>query len=87
MLDTVAETLRERDAVRRQIDTLSAEGKLSMYILMALPIFVGLWVFKFNRDYFTPILHTTGGLVMLGTSAVLIVVGYLWMRKVVAIDV
>jgi tight adherence protein B len=87
VLDTVAETLRERDAVRRQIDSLSAEGKLSLYVLIALPILIGLWVYKFNRDYLSPLFHTTGGLAMLGGSIVLMVAGYLWMRKIVSIDV
>jgi tight adherence protein B len=87
VLDTVAETLRERDAVRRQIDSLSAEGKLSLYVLMALPIFIGLWVYKFNREYLSPLFHTSGGLAMLGGSIVLMVAGYLWMRKIVSIDV
>src|SRR6266516_7910919 len=55
VLDTVAETLRDRDNVRRQIDTLSTEGKLSLYILMGLPIAIGLYIFKFSRDYLSPL--------------------------------
>jgi tight adherence protein B len=87
VLDTVAETLRDRDTVRRQIDTLSAEGKLSLYVLMGLPVLVGLWVLKFNREYISLLVHAPMGFVMLGASAVLMVVGYFWMRKIVAIDV
>jgi tight adherence protein B len=87
VLDTVAETLRDRDNVRRQIDTLSSEGKLSLYILIALPILIGLYIYKFSKDYLDPLLHTTGGLLMLGSAAVFMVVGYIWMRKIVSIDV
>src|SRR5439155_16625264 len=87
ILDIVADTLRERESTRRQIDALSAEGKLSLYILMGLPIFIGLWIYKFNRGYMSLLLHTTGGLFMLGAAGVLMVAGYLWMRKIVAIDV
>jgi tight adherence protein B len=87
VLDTVAETLRDRDNVRRQIDTLSSEGKLSLYILIALPIMIGLYIYKFSQDYLDPLLHTTGGLLMLGSAVILMVVGYIWMRKIVSIDV
>ena len=52
-----------------------------------LPIFIGLWIYKFNRGYMSLLLHTTGGLFMLGAAGVLMVAGYLWMRKIVAIDV
>ena len=38
VLDRVAGTIRERNQIKRQIRTLSAEGKLSAYILMALPL-------------------------------------------------
>jgi len=87
ILDIVAETLRERAATRRQIETLSAEGKLSLYILMGLPIFIGLWIYKFNRSYMSLLLHTTGGVFMLASAAILMMAGYFWMRKIVAIDV
>jgi tight adherence protein B len=87
ILDTVAETVRERETIRRQIDTLSAEGKLSMYILIALPILIGLYLFKVSRDYMALLYTRTVGMVMLGVAGGLIVVGYLWMRKLVKIDV
>jgi len=87
VLDTVSETLRERDAVRRQIDTLSAEGKLSLYILMGLPIFIGLWIYRANPGYMSPLFHTTGGLVALSAGMAMMLVGYLWMRKIVNVDV
>jgi tight adherence protein B len=87
VLDTVSETLREREAVRRQIDSLSAEGKLSLYIRMALPIFIGLWIARSNPSYMSPLFRTTGGLVAVVAGAVLMGIGYLWMRKIVNIDV
>jgi tight adherence protein B len=87
VLDTVAETVRERDQIRRQVDVLSIEGKLSMYILIGLPVAVGLYIFKFNKAYIMQLFQSTPGWYMFGIGVVMITVGYLWMRKIVKIDV
>jgi tight adherence protein B len=87
VLDTVSETVREREQIRRQINTLSAEGKLSMYILIALPILIGLWLFKVNPEYIGQLFKERIGLIMVFGSAVLLVLGIAWMRRIVKIDV
>ena len=87
VLDTVAETVRDRDTIRRQIDVLSAEGKLSLWILVALPIVIGLYLFKVNPDYMRLLYTTRTGVLMVLTAACLLVVGVFWMRKIVKIDV
>jgi len=87
VLDTVAETLRDRDAVRRQVKVLAAEGKLSARILTALPFLIGLYVFKVNPGYMSLLFSTTMGLLMLGVASFLMLSGILIMRKMVRIDV
>jgi tight adherence protein B len=87
VLDTVAETVRDRDQIRRQVDVLSIEGKLSMYILIGLPIGVGLYIFRFNREYIMQLFQSTQGWFMFGIGAVLMAVGFFWMRKIVKVDV
>jgi tight adherence protein B len=87
ILDTVAETVRERSAVRRQVDALSAEGRISMKILVGLPFLVALYIAKVNPGYMKQLFTTGLGLAMLVGAAALMVVGVLWMRKVVRIDV
>lgn len=87
VLDTVAETLREREVVRRQVDTLSIEGKLSMYILIALPIFIGFYIWRVNPEYLSLLFEPGIGLIMLIGAAAMMVVGFIWMRKIVSIDV
>ena len=59
LLLQVAGTLRERDYLRRQVKSLSAEGRFSAYILLALPPGIMLYEFVTNRDYLRP-LYTTG---------------------------
>jgi tight adherence protein B len=87
ILDTVADTLRERAMLRRQIKVLTAEGRLSAWVLALLPIAIGLYMFAVNPDYIGALFKSTIGWVMLITAAVLMVLGILWMRKIVDIDV
>jgi tight adherence protein B len=87
VLDTVGETIRERDQVRRQIKALSAEGRLSAYVLLALPFGVGGLIFLTNRPYIAEL--TSGGLLgwgLLGTGAILMTVGVVWMRNLVKLE-
>ncbi len=84
VLDTVAETIRERNQIRRQVQALSAEGRLSAYVLLALPFGVGTFIFLTNPTYLAEL--TQGGLLglgMLGIGALLMTVGVIWMRKLV----
>jgi tight adherence protein B len=87
ILDTVADTLRERAMLRRQIKVLTAEGRLSAWVLALLPIAIGLYMAAVNPSYIGLLVTTTIGLVMLGTAIVLMFLGILWMRKIVNIDV
>jgi len=87
ILDTVADTVRERDSVRRQIKVLSAEGRLSMRILIVIPFALSLYMVKVNPDYMRLLWSTRLGWVMIGIAACLMTVGVFWARKVVKIDV
>jgi tight adherence protein B len=87
ILDTVAATLREREAVRGQIKALSAEGRLSMYLLCGLPFAVGGYMMIVNPKYLSLLWTTNMGLVMMAVGGSLMTLGIIWMRKVVRIDV
>jgi tight adherence protein B len=87
VLDTVSGTIRERDQIRRQIKALSAEGRLSAWVLLALPFGVGGFIFLTNRPYLAELVN--GGLlgwVMVGTGAVLMTGGVVWLRKLVRLE-
>ncbi len=87
ILDTVADTLRERAILRRQIRVLTAEGRLSAWVLALLPVGIGLYMAAVNPDYIGLLVTETIGIVMLVTATALLGVGILWMRKIVDIDV
>jgi tight adherence protein B len=87
ILDTVADTLRERAMIRREIRVLTSEGRLSAWVLTLLPMGIALYMFAVNPDYISLLVTTTIGLVMLITALALLVIGVVWMRKIVDIDV
>jgi tight adherence protein B len=87
VLDTVAETVRERDWIRRQVRVLSAEGRLSISILIVLPFLIGLYIAIVNPSYVSLLFSDPRGLVMLAVGGILMGIGIVWMRKVVEIDV
>lgn len=86
-LRTTAHTLRERESLKRQVNSLSAEGRLSAYILIGLPILLFVYMAWSNPGY-TPLLWTrTPGIIMMLGSAISMVIGAVWMRKVIQIEV
>jgi Flp pilus assembly protein TadB len=87
VLLTIAGTIRERGFLRRQIRALSAEGRLSAYILVALPILIGIWLFVSASAYMRPLYTTHVGQLMLLGACVLVVIGALWMRKLIRIKI
>jgi tight adherence protein B len=87
VLRTTVGTMRERAYLRRQVSALSAEGRLSAYILIALPILVGAWFFYSDPNYMRPLYTTLIGLVMFIGTGVLVILGALWMRKLIRIEV
>jgi Flp pilus assembly protein TadB len=87
VLLTIAGTIRERGYLRRQVRALSAEGRLSAYVLIALPLVVGTWLFIGSPEYMRPLYTTHLGELLLLIASVLIVVGTIWMRKMIRIEI
>jgi tight adherence protein B len=87
ILDTVADTIRERDKIRRDVETLTTEGRLSAYVLIAMPFVIAVYMALVNPEYIG-LLFTTGiGIAMSVVAACLMVAGIFWMRKIIDIDV
>jgi tight adherence protein B len=84
VLDGVGHTIRERNQIRGQVKALSAEGKLSAYVLMALPVGVVIFLSVANPAYIGKLVDNLAGYVMIGTCVLLMIVGALWLRKVVS---
>jgi tight adherence protein B len=86
ILDRVSETIRERNHVRQQVRSLSAEGRLSAYILMALPVGIGIYYGLVSQEIMGVFIHSAIGKLLLAGSFVMYVLGGLWMRSVVRIE-
>jgi tight adherence protein B len=87
VLTTVAATLRERERLRRQVQVLSAEGRLSAVIIALIPIMFALFLVVVRPEYIQPLYTTVIGLVMLGFGALMMLVGIIWLRRVVQVEV
>ncbi|WP_336712916.1 type II secretion system F family protein [Arthrobacter sp. USHLN218] len=83
VLDQVNGTIRERAEIKGQIKALSAEGKFSAYILMALPIGIVVMLSVVNPGYVGVLFSEPLGWVMIGVSIILMIVGGLWLRKII----
>jgi tight adherence protein B len=86
ILDTVGATIRERQRLVRQVATLTAEGRISAYVLTGLPFLMAAVLHVTNPDYFDQLTHG-GGLAAVGVAGGLMVVGWVWMRRLVNIEI
>lgn len=86
-LRTTSATLREREQLRRMVRGLSAEGRLSAYILIGLPIGIFGYMLLTNGDYISLLWTTFLGWVMLVVAFVGMVIGSFWMSRVVRVEV
>jgi tight adherence protein B len=84
VLDEVGHTIRERNQIRRQVASLSAEGKMSAYVLLALPFVVLGILTVTSPTYVAKFVENPIGFVMIGAAIVMLTLGSLWMRKVVS---
>lgn len=86
ILDTVADTIRERTRLHRHVQALSAEGRLSAVILYVLPFAVGLLFMLINREYMSELFTSALGKGMLVVAAGFMTAGFFWLRKVIRIE-
>jgi Flp pilus assembly protein TadB len=86
VLQTTVDTMRERGRLRRHVRSLSAEGRLSAMVLIALPILLALFMFFYRRDYLAPLFTDPFGLTMLVGGGLLLVTGIIWMLRVIKVE-
>ncbi|MGH2720104.1 MAG: type II secretion system F family protein [Actinomycetota bacterium] len=87
VLRVVAEFMRSREEIRRDLRALTAEGRLSGYVLGALPFFLATALLFMNPGYLNPLFTTPLGLVMTGVTAVLMSISFILMKKIVKVEV
>jgi len=87
VLGNISTLMRERAALKADIETLTAESKLSARILSLLPLAVFILVNVINPDFMRPMLASTSGTIMFVSAAISVMIGYYTMMKIADIDV
>jgi tight adherence protein B len=87
VLDRVADTVRERFELRRLVSTLTAQGRMSRWILTGLPVFLLIIISVLNPDYISPLYTHSAGRVLLFIAAVMVTCGSLVIRRIINIKV
>ncbi|MFD3157172.1 type II secretion system F family protein [Haloimpatiens sp. FM7330] len=86
ILDTISETIRERQKIKNELKTLTAQGKLSGIIVMFIPIFLGAIIYLFNKEYILLLFTTPIGLAMIISSVFNEILGIIIIKKIINID-
>ncbi len=86
IFDRIGETIRNRNRVREQMKALSAEGKMSGWVLGLMPPGVFLVLGTVNPEYMGTLTSSTTGWIALGSATGLLVVGVLWLQRLARFD-
>jgi tight adherence protein B len=87
ILDTISTTIRERVRIQGEIKTLTAQGEFTGYLLSSLPFILTLVITAMSRDYMEPMFTTPCGWIMLGVAFIIIVLGFIIIRRIIKIDI
>jgi len=87
VLETAVETMRERGRLHRHVRALSAEGRMSAYVLIGMPIVLAAWMLAFRREYIRPLYTEPLGLMMLAGAVVMVGLGTLWISRLIKVEV
>jgi tight adherence protein B len=94
ILDNISYTIRERVRIKGEIQTLTAQGQITAWVISLLPIGLALFLFIINRDYMMnffgpPMIFNLPlcGIAMLATALIMIAIGFAIVQKIVDIEV
>ncbi|MBB5335084.1 tight adherence protein B [Pectinatus brassicae] len=87
ILDTISATIMSRIRMKREVKTLTAQGRLSGVVLALLPIFLAVILYIINPQYLQPLLTTPTGHMAIGGALISELVGFWVIQRIVDIDV
>lgn len=87
VLDTIADTIRDRMRIRGEIKTLTAQGRFSALVISILPFFVAFMIFLMNRDYIMELFKNTIGIFMVIAAVVMQIVGIFIISRMSNIEI
>lgn len=86
VLTNISDVMRQRADVHREVETLTADSKLSARILSALPVFVFISILLANPDFLRPMVVEPVGRLMLAYAAISVALGYWMMMRIADIE-
>jgi tight adherence protein B len=87
LMETMEDTIRGRIKVLDELRTLTAQGRMSSWIITLLPVSLALYLYFAADDYFTPMLEHPLGLLMLSLAGIAIILGWILIRKIIKVEV
>ena len=84
ILDMVADTVRQRQQFTRKVKALTAQGRMSAYVLLGMPFMMGLAIFALNQAYITILFTETAGQMMIAGALFMMLIGGLIIKKIVS---
>ena len=87
ILENLAHVVRERFKILRQVRVYTAHGRMTGYVLLALPAFLGVALCFINPEHMQLLFRERMGHIMLGATVVMQTIGYIWIKQVVKIEV
>jgi tight adherence protein B len=87
MFETIAATIRERFRLEGKINALTSQGKLQGWIVASLPLWIGLFFNWYRPDLMEPMFENAYGYILISVILMLETIGFLLIRRIVAIDV
>ncbi|WP_462411056.1 type II secretion system F family protein [Neobacillus sp. Marseille-QA0830] len=87
LLETMEETVRGRVRILEELNTMTAQGRMSSWVITMIPIGLGIYLALVNKEYFSPMFEHPLGWIMLFVASFSILLGWVFIQKIIRIEV
>jgi tight adherence protein B len=87
ILDNLSAVVRARFTIRRQIRVYTAQGRMTGYLLSALPIIIFSILYTINAKYMSILFTDPVGKILIAVAISMQLIGFLWIRKIIRIEI
>jgi tight adherence protein B len=84
ILDMVSDTVRQRQQFERKVKALTAQGRMSAYVLLAMPFLMALAIFALNKAYIMILFTSSAGRILIGIALFMMSIGAVIIKKIVS---
>ena len=87
ILEIILETIRERNRIQRQVQTLTAQGRMSGRVIGGLPVALGGMIYLINPEYIMGLFSSPIGVIIVAVGVVSGIIGFILINKLTKIEV